>query len=47
MQPSGLESSNVDMAEEFASLIVTEHSANVKVIETYEEMQKSLIDILA
>lgn len=49
MQPNGLESSNVNLAEEFADLIVTQHSqtANVKVIETYEEMQKSLIDILA
>jgi flagellar hook protein FlgE len=49
MQPNGLESSNVDIAEEFASLIVTQHSqtANVKVIETDEEMQESLLDILA
>lgn len=49
MQPNGLESSNVDLAEEFASLIITEHSqsASVKVIETEEEMQESLIDILA
>ncbi|MBW2674760.1 MAG: flagellar basal body rod protein [Deltaproteobacteria bacterium] len=49
MQPSGLETSNVNLAEEFAGLITTQHSqtANVKVIETEEEMQGSLLDILA
>lgn len=49
MQPNGLESSNVDLAEEFAGLITTQHSqtANVKVIETEGDMQESLLDIFA
>ena len=49
MQPKGLETSNVDLGEEFAGLITTQHSqtANVKVIETEGEMQESLLDIIA
>ncbi len=49
MQPDGVESSNVDLAEEFASLIITQRSqtANATVIETDQEMRQSLIDILA
>ncbi len=49
MQPGGVESSNVDLVEELASLIITQHSqtANITVIETDEEMGKSLVDILA
>ncbi|HEU19131.1 MAG TPA: hypothetical protein ENO00_07090 [Deltaproteobacteria bacterium] len=45
----GVESSNVDLAEEIVDLITTQHSytANVKVIETAGKMQKTLIDILA
>jgi len=49
MQPDGVESSNVDLDQEFVSLIITQHSqtANVTVFETDEEMGKSLVDILA
>lgn len=49
MQPDGVESSNVDLDQEFVSLIITQHSqtANVTVFETDEEMWKSLVDILA
>ncbi|MBW2568022.1 MAG: hypothetical protein JRD93_17670 [Deltaproteobacteria bacterium] len=49
MQPNGLESSNVVLAEEFADLITTQHSntANVKVIETEAEMQEHILDIFA
>jgi len=49
MQPNGVESSNVDLTEEFAELIITQHSqtANIRVIETEEEMQESLLDIFA
>ena len=47
MQPNGLESSNVDIAEEFVDLITTQHSytANAKTIQTEDAMQKSLLDI--
>jgi len=49
MQPNGLESSNVSLEEEFVNLITTQHSntANVQVIETEDEMQGHLLDILA
>lgn len=44
-----LESSNVNVAEELVNLIVTEHdfSANIKTIQTKDEMEKQLIDIIA
>jgi flagellar hook protein FlgE len=43
------ESSNVNLAEELVNLITTQHaaSANIKTITTEDEMQKTLIDILA
>lgn len=43
------ESSNVNIAEELVNLIVTEHdfSANIKTIQTKDEMEKQLIDIKA
>lgn len=45
----GVESSNVDLAEELVDLITTQHSytANVKVIETAGKMQETLIDLFA
>ncbi len=41
------ESSNVNLAEELVNLIVTQHdfSANIKTIQTKDEMEKQLIDI--
>jgi flagellar basal-body rod protein FlgC len=44
-----LESSNVNIAEELVDLIVTEHafSANIKTIQTKDEMEKQRIDIIA
>jgi len=49
IQPNGLESSNVVLAEEFVNLITTQHSniANVRVIETEAEMQGHILDIFA
>ncbi|MEN6319658.1 MAG: flagellar basal body rod C-terminal domain-containing protein [Syntrophaceae bacterium] len=43
------ESSNVNLAEELVNLITTEHavSANIKTITAEDEMQKTLIDIVA
>jgi flagellar hook protein FlgE len=43
------ETSNVNLAEELVNLITTQHamSANIKTITTEDEMQKTLIDILA
>ena len=43
------ESSNVNLAEELVNLIVTQHdfSANIKTIQTKDEMEKQLIDIKA
>ncbi|MBN2255765.1 MAG: hypothetical protein JW736_08660 [Deltaproteobacteria bacterium] len=48
-QPNGVESSNVKIEKELASLITTEHSytANVEVIETAGKMHETLIDIFA
>ena len=42
-----LETSNVNIAEDLVNLIVTEHdfSANIKTIQTKNEMEKQLIDI--
>jgi flagellar basal-body rod protein FlgC len=44
-----LESSNVNVVEQLVNLIVTEHdfSANIKTIQTKDEMEKQLIDIIA
>jgi flagellar basal-body rod protein FlgC len=49
IQPNGLESSNVFLAEEFVNLITTQHSytANVRVIETEAEMQGHILDVFA
>jgi flagellar basal-body rod protein FlgC len=43
------ETSNVNLAEELVTLITTEHavSANIKTITAEDEMQKTLIDIVA
>ncbi len=42
------ESSNVNVAEELVELIITEHdfSANIKTIQTKDEMEKQLVDII-
>lgn len=47
IQPDEVESSNVSLAEEFVNLITTQHSytANVKVIETEDEMREHLFDV--
>lgn len=44
-----LKSSNVNIAEELVDLIVTEHdfSANIKTIQTKDEIEKQLIDIIS
>jgi len=49
IQPNGLESSNVFLAEEFANLITTQHSnaANVQIIETEAEMRGYIFDVFA
>jgi flagellar basal-body rod protein FlgC len=43
------ETSNVNVAEELVTLITTEHavSANIKTVTAEDEMQKTLIDIVA
>jgi len=48
-QPDGVESSNVNLAEELVNLIATQHaySANTHVIETDDKMKRSLIDVFA
>ena len=48
-QPDGAESSNVNLPVELVNLITTQHaqSANIKVIETDEQMKRSLIDVFA
>ena len=45
--PSSLENSNVDVADEFSKMIVTQqaYSANSKVISTAETMLNSLLQI--
>ena len=46
--PSALESSNVDIAQEFTDMIITQraYSANTRVITTADEMLEELIRLI-